>query len=235
MAYTVLLSGGEEFTPEHQPLDKRLLRMCHSNTPRIVVITATIGDYQTPAIRAAKRIFGQLGAEVEFAAVGNPNQALFDQRPLTDVLEDARAVYFSDGNPLSLVTALREGDTLSRLAQAFRRGVIVAACGAGAMALCDHYWDGGLWEPGVGLLHGIAVLPHHERVAKRFPPERLRRGLPETTVLLGLEDACGVEFDATQGRPLGAMPLTVYRADGTTVYPDGEPFQVGQPPIAVER
>ena len=233
MAYTVLLSGGAEFTSEHQPLDKRLLRLCHTNTPRIVVITATIGEYQTPAIRAAKRIFGQLGAEVEFAAVGDMSHALYDQRPLADALDGARAVYFSDGNPLSLITALCQGDAIAKLQQAFAAGVVLAACGAGAMALCEQFWDGGVWEAGVGILHGIAVLPHHERIAKRFPAERLRRGLAETTTLLGLEDASGVEFDGTQGRPLGAAMLTVYRADGTAVYPDGEPFQVGQPVVAV--
>jgi cyanophycinase-like exopeptidase len=228
-----LLSGGAEFTPEHQPLDKRLLRLCHTNTPRIVIITATIGDYQTPAIRAAKRIFGQLGAEVEFAAVGDVSQALYDQRPLADVLDDARAVYFSDGNPLALITALKQGDALKRLSQAFASGVVLAACGASATALCEQFWDGDGWEAGLGILHGIAVLPHHEWIAKRFSAERLRRGLSESTTLLGLEDTCGVEFDGANGRPLGAAMLTVYRADATNTLPDGEPFQVAQPVIAV--
>jgi len=222
-----VLCGGGEFTPENQVLDRAWLSALGIRRPRVILIAAASHD---PARRARTgvRFLGKLGADVVPAYL-DANVPLPGGRQLNDALIGARAIYLIDGNPATLNEALHQGQAAELLRQAFAEGVTVIGSGAGAMALCEHFWNGEGWEEGLGLLRGIAVLPHHERIAARFPPERLRRGLPETTVILGLEEVSGILIEGVQGRVLGTNNLTLYSANDVLVHRSGQKFTLSTP------
>ena len=144
-------------------------------------------------------------------------------------MESAHIVYLTDGNPLDAVTNLAGSEALAKLGRAWQRGVVLAASGAAAMALCDLYWDSGVWEKGLGLLKGIVVLPHHEFLAGRFSADRLRQDLPAGYLILGLDNAMGLIIDGQRASVVGPETVTVYRAGGEQDYSGGDRFDLDVP------
>ncbi len=231
MARPVVLSGGAEFAPESNPLDRALLRLSGQRSPHVVIVPVAAVNNPRRAVRSGVRYFDALGARAEYVMVVDADTA--DLGGHAADLEHAHIIYLTDGSPLDTVTGLQGTETLSILRRAWESGMVLAACGAGAMALCEFYWDSGIWEPGLGLLTGFVVLPHHEIVSARFTPERLRKDLPKHLLILGLDDATGVllndlshaaDAHSTQARVVGPGSVTVYRADIQTEYTDGQTF-----------
>jgi cyanophycinase-like exopeptidase len=90
--------------------------------------------------------------------------------------------------------------------------VVVAGSSAGAMVLGDRYFDpraGGIF-PGLGLLAGVCVLPHHNRWGAQWA-KRLRARLPET-LLLGIDEETGLINEGPGDR------WRVYGGGGVTCY-----------------
>ncbi len=218
----VVLCGGAEFTAENEALDHAWRRLCTARKPRLALITAA-ADEPVHIVRAAKRTLSKLDVELLSVQL-DPNTPLPDHHPLSDALAGAQFVYLTDGNPIALMDALHKNNNLELLRTAWHMGTVLIASGAGAMALCEYMWNGEGWESGLGFLQGITVLPHHERIAARFSAERLRRDLPEPTVILGIEDATGLALQGTQAQVVGASSVTVYRAGGVQVYASGQHF-----------
>ncbi len=247
MTGRVLLSGGVEFTPEHEAVDRVWMRLSEARAPHVVLLPVAVDDHLVSVVRTARRHFSRLGVQLEVARAHGSGESSADSatlRPLNDALEGAHALYLPDGNPIAALTALRTGKTAALVYRACTSGVSLVACGASAMALCEVVWDGGGWEIGLGLLHGLAVLPHHERLAARFSAERLRQGLPDSITVVGIEEATGVllewpsdqaapAFEVAQARVVGADTVTVYRAEGVQAYTDGQTFQL--PAVRLEQ
>ncbi len=240
LAVHVLLSGGAEFTPEHEAVDRAWIQLMAARAPHVVLLPAAVSDHLVSVMRTAKRYFNRFGVQLEAARAHGTGESSADSatlRPLNDALEGAHALYLTDGNPIAALTALRAGKTAALVYRACASGVTVIACGASAMALCEMIWNGEGWEPGLGLIRGLAVLPHHERIAARFSADRLRQGLPDSLTIVGIEDATGVLLEwpdngtnalveGAQTRVIGADSVTRYQADGGQVYTDGQTFQL---------
>jgi len=236
----VLFSGGAEFSSEHDKVDRSWMELSGVKVPRVVLLPIAITDHLVTVIRTARRHFNRIGVQLEVVRASGSGESSADSarlRPLTDALEDAHVLYLTDGNPIAALAALRTGKTEALLHKALTTGVAVVACGASAMALCEFVWDGAGWELGLGLVRGIAVLPHYERIAARFPPERLGRDLPESMALVGIEDATALLLEwpsygsadhltGAQARVIGADAVTLYHAQGLHTYADGATFQL---------
>lgn len=240
----MLLSGGAEFTPEHKQVDKAWMQWSGTHAPHVVFLPIAVTDHLISAVRTANRFFNPYRVQLEVArayASGESSADSATQRPLNDALEGAHVLYLPDGSPIAALTALHAGKTAAIVYRAVTAGVGLVAVGASAMALCEFMWDGGGWENGLGLLHGIAVLPHHERIVARYgssASERLRTGaVTDSTVLVGIEDATGVllewlndqadgRTEGVQARVIGPKVVTVYRSGEVQTYTDGQTFQL---------
>ncbi len=227
MAGSVILSGGNDFSPEGNALVKAVLSLASQPNPRLVVVPVAATDNPRRAARNSTGAFSALGARAEPVLIAD---AVTANDPTESApLESAHIVYLTDGNPLDAVTSLAGSEALAKLGRAWQRGVVLAASGAAAMALCDFYWDSGVWEKGLGLLKGIVVLPHHEFLAGRFSAARLRQDLPAGYLILGLDNAMGLIIDGRQASVVGPETVTVYRADGEQEYSDGDHFDLDAP------
>jgi cyanophycinase len=79
-------------------------------------------------------------------------------------VRSARFVYLSGGSPLHLRSVLKDSPVWDALVATWWEGAVVAGSSAGAMVLGDPMVDprGGALTLGLGLVAGLAVLPHSD-------------------------------------------------------------------------
>ncbi|MCC7449915.1 MAG: Type 1 glutamine amidotransferase-like domain-containing protein [Anaerolineae bacterium] len=226
MPGAVVLNGGSEFTAESNALNQALVALVPRRPAQVVVVPMG-ADNPRKAAQQGLRYFRMFGIQAE--SILFPDAAAANVATLSAAMESADVIYLTDGNPLGAVQILADTEAFAKLRRAWERGAIIAASGAGAMALCDLYWDSGVWEQGLGLIKGIVVIPHYELVAGRFSGDQLRQGLPSAYAILGLDDATGVIITEQQARIYGPEEVTVYHSDQEQLYNDGDSFPLDQP------
>ncbi len=219
----VVLSGGNEFSRESDALNRAMLGLVKQPTPRILVVpTAASADNPRKAVKSGLGYLSSLNVRAEELMITDRHTS--NDQALAATMETAHVIYLTDGNPLSVVEILSDSAALVKMRRAWSRGAILAAGGASGMALCDYYWDSGVWEKGLGLLKGIVVLPHYEYVVGRVTPDRLRQELPGGYTVLGLDDTTGVIVTGQNARVYGPEIVTVYSADSEQEYTEGGSF-----------
>src|SRR5215468_5568135 len=175
MPGTVMLIGGDEFGERSQRLNEELVRLAGRESPRVLILPVA-AENPGKVARNGIRCLAELGASAEWAMADARSVSDHSSVPLTGI-ETAHVIYLPDGSPLDVVSALANSEALAKVRRSWNDGRVLAASGASGMGLCDLYWDGGVWEAGLGLLKGIVVMPHHEVTIGRFSAERLREGL----------------------------------------------------------
>jgi len=153
-----------------------------------------------------------LGADAEAVKILNRLDA---QNPeLISLLEEADLFYFAGGNPTYLLDVFQGSPAWDEIIRLRRRGRLLAGSSAGAMILGEKIWgpDEG-WREGLGLLPGLAVLPHHKDLASRWGVQEMLRSLPTAFYLMGIDEAT-----ALAGPPwvvLGSGEVVLYQARQT--------------------
>jgi cyanophycinase-like exopeptidase len=221
----VVLNGGNEFSTESNALNRALLRLARKQPPRVLIVPAAEANNPRKATRSGVAYFKALGADADAVLISD--HAAANDPAASAPIETTEVIYLTDGNPLHALKALTDSEALERLRRAWASGAVLAASGGAAMALCDVYWDSGVWAQGLGLLKAFVVLPHYEHVAGRLSPDRLRKDLPTGYMILGLDDSTGVVIKRQEARVVGPGTVTVYSADSEREYSDGETFALG--------
>lgn len=183
------LVGGGEFG-EGCTFDADLLAASGGNE---VVLLPTAAAFENPArlVEAAEAWFAALGATV--AAVPVLTRSAAEDAGLAAVVRSSRFLYLAGGSPLHLRSVLKGTSVWEAICDAWHGGAVVAGAGESASGLCDPMVDprGGAFTVGLGLVSGLAVLPHAgDRVAEhdRRTLELARGGL----VLAAIPDATAV-------------------------------------------
>jgi len=188
------LVGGTAWT-EGCDFDAELLAA--SGQDKVVVLpTAAAYEHPERVVIAAAEWFAGLGAEVEGLMVVGRADA--DDDGAAEVVRNAPFVYLSGGSSLHLRSVLKDSKVFAALRDAWLGGAVVAGTAAGAMALTDPMVDprGGALTVGLGLVDGLAVIPHFGDTLEDASGEKLHRsvvlapkdlpvaGIPERTALL---------------------------------------------------
>ena len=94
---------------------------------------------------------------------------MLDQRHANDEelikpVAGASVIYFTGGDPLHLLTTIRESKLLNSLRVELDKGAVLGGSSAGAMVMGSLMWNrlANEWVQGLGIAEGVAVLPHHE-------------------------------------------------------------------------
>jgi len=105
---------------------------------------------------------------------------------------------------------LKESAAWEAVLEAYRGGAIVAGSSAGAMVMCEFYYDlnRGQVIEGLNLVPNSIVLPHHNTFGKSWASRLLE--IVEVT-LIGIDEQTGMIDD-------GARTWTVYGRGGVTLY-----------------
>jgi len=137
---------------------------------------------------------------------------------------DADVVYFTGGSPDHLLTTIKDSQLLTALLEMMDRDFVLAGSSAGAMVMGSMMRRprAGGWVEGLGLVPGVAVMPHHENRDPVETSRELEREGPSGLTVLGIDARTGC-----LGRP-GAWK--VVGSGKVTVYQDGEwgVFESGQ-------
>lgn len=233
MSGPIILCGGSEFEATATAINQKAMSLTELIDPHVVILPAAATDNPRKTGRIGIKTLSDLGARTEIITSVSSH---YDGTEIVPgdyshllPIETADVLYFPDGSPLDMVEGLRDGEALAAVSRQWERGAVLFASGAAAMALCDYYWDDGVWEPGLGLLKGIAVLPHFQHVAGRFSAVRLREGLPPEYNLIGIDDSTGIVITESTVTVVGPEVVTVCRVgEEEQEYMDGESFTLVQ-------
>lgn len=188
-----LVGGGE--WQEGCTFDAELLTASGSDE---VLVLPTAAAYEHPerVVVRAGEWFGSLGARVEGLMVLGRSDA--EDGGAAAVMRAARLIYVAGSSPMHIRSVLKNSLVWSALVDAWHEGAVVVGTSGAAMALTDPMVDarGGGLTIGLGLLTGLAVVPHFGDVHEDEHGEKLHRsvhlapagtpvaGIPERTALI---------------------------------------------------
>ena len=192
------LVGGGEWR-EGCDFDAQLLEASGSDQ---VLVLPTAAAYEHPErlVVQAGEWFGKLGAQVEGLMVLNRGDAENDGA--ADIMRRARLVYLAGSSPMYVRSVLKKSAVWDALVAAWKDGAVVVGSSGAAMALTDPMVDarGGGLTIGLGLVDGVAVVPHFGDASEDGTGEKMHRsvllaprdtpvvGIPERTALIRERD-----------------------------------------------
>jgi cyanophycinase len=221
-----LLAGGAEFGGRMSEPDLRAIELAGGSAAPIAILPAAAApdNNHERAGGNGLRWFRSLGAKV-VEVVPVIDRASASDPALADRIRAARLIYLLGGFPQHLCETLRGSSAWDAALAAFEEGAVLAGSSAGAMVLCEHYYDPYVNKllPGLNLIPAACVIPHHNRSGRPWV-RRLGKLLPEA-LLIGIDEQTGM-LDDGRGRwaVYGAGTVTLHRAGAAEVHTRGETF-----------
>lgn len=225
----ILLEGGAEFGGQMAIPDRRAIELAGGVEARIGIIpTAAAPDRNDERAGGnGRRWFTGLGAK-HVDVLPLIDRASADRADVVEAVRASRLIYMLGGFTHYLGQTLAGSASWQAMMEAYRSGAVIAGSSAGAMVLCEHYYnpEAGRVVEGLGLVPNACVLPHHNTFGKGWA-SRLRALLPDA-VLVGIDERTGMLDDTGDGRwnVYGQGAVTLYRGDRVEVYRSGEPFSL---------
>jgi cyanophycinase len=223
----LLLAGGAEFGGQMRSPDLRALELAGGfDAPLRILPTAAAPDQNH--LRAGKngiRWFRQLGAR-DVLSLPVIDRSSANDENMAKSLREAKLIYLLGGFPHYLAQTLKGSLTWQAVLEAYDRGAVVAGSSAGAMVMCEFYYDPYTKRvhEGLNIIPKSLVLPHHDTFGKGWAPQ-LTREMPDIG-LLGIDEQTAM-LDDGAGRVwgvYGAGSVTVYQNGGVLRYVRGESF-----------
>lgn len=250
----VALAGSGEFLDVMTPVDAALL----DGRPRRAVVLPTAaaqeGDTRIAYwLELGCRHFEAMGVEPVPLDVRTRGDA--DDPATAALVEGAGLVYLSGGDPHHLSGTLRGTALLTAIRAAWESGTALGGCSAGAMALTsgapedllppgrtpaahpsgggppDRRPAGGGTPNGLGLIGGLAVIPHYDQM-ERWRPGVLARfsaWQPRATTLVGIEERTALVGAAGGWEVRGAGAVWVIGPGGRQRFGNGAEVPLGAP------
>ncbi len=155
---------------------------------------------------------------------------------LAETLFRSRLIYMLGGFTGYLGETLKDSACGDAMRRAYDNGAVIAGSSAGAMVMCEYYFDPGKGKvvEGLNYVPNTCVLPHHNTFGKGWAA-RLTQLLPDA-VLLGIDERSGMIDDGddssdgseaecrTAWRVYGQGAVTIYRHGKPTISRAGETF-----------
>ena len=225
----LLLEGGAEFGGRMSEPDRIALDLAGGlNVPVRILPTAAAPDQNhRRAGGNGKRWFASLGAtDVEVTYV--VDSATANDESIANELRTAKLIYLLGGFPGFTGRTLANSKAWDAALDAYRNGAVIAGSSAGAMVLCEHYFDPyeGKILRGLNLIPNACVIPHHVSGTHRWANDLLRQ-LPGVT-LIGIAEQTGLVDDGNLSAwsVSGRGDVTVYSGESVQRHGRGETFSL---------
>lgn len=224
----VLLEGGAEFGGRmHEPDLKAIELAGGFEAPiRIIPTAAAPDNNHQRAGNNGVRWFQHLGAR-DVSTVPLLSRIQANDKNIAQTLRDAKLIYLLGGFPHYLGQTLKDSLAWQAVIQAWQNGSVIAGSSAGAMVLCEFYYDpkAGRMHEGLNLVPGSLVVPHHNTFGKNWVP-RLQVKIPDVT-LIGIDEQTGmIDDSAGQWTVSGGGTVTLYSGRVTTLLHGGDSFSL---------
>ena len=223
----ILLEGGAEFGGRMADPDRQAIRRAGGPDVPISIIPAAAASDNN------HQQAGQNGVDW-FQGLGATNVSvlpLIDSTSANDpeivtALVKSKLIYLLGGFPRYLGQALDGSRSWQAISNAYRSGVVVAGSSAGAMVLCEYYYDpvSAQAVKGLNLVERICILPHHNTFGKDWVPQ-LQMQLPDI-ILFGIDEETGALHIASSGnwRVYGKGKITLYHSGLVDICEAGHEF-----------
>ncbi|HTZ07827.1 MAG TPA: Type 1 glutamine amidotransferase-like domain-containing protein [Acidimicrobiales bacterium] len=229
------LVGSGEFLPVMAGVDAALLR---GRPPRAVVIptaAALEGDARVAYwLELGRDHYRAMGVEAVGLDVRTRAQA--EDPAVAGAVAGAGLVYLSGGDPHHLAATLGGTALGAAVAAAWRHGAALAGCSAGAMALTagapgdllgpgpDGPGPDGPAPDGLGLVPGLAVIPHFDQMERWRPgvEARFAAWQPPGTALVGIEEDTALVGSGPSWQVQGQGKVWFLGREGHTGFDPGD-------------
>jgi cyanophycinase len=209
----ILLAGGAEFGGQMELADRRAIDLAGGpGAPiRIVPAAAAPDNNHRRAGDKGVKWFNCLGA-TNVASLPLIDRTSADDPAVVEALMQARLIYLLGGFPRHLAHSLRDSRSWQAIVSAYQAGAVIAGSSAGAMALCDHFYDPNSSQvmQGLELIKDLCILPHHDTFGQEWAATLVKL-LPNSS-LLGIDEETGVICRVADGLGIvcGKGKLTLY-------------------------
>jgi cyanophycinase len=207
----LLLEGGAEFGGRMRDPDLKAIELAGGvEAPiRILPTAAAPDNNHQRAGNNGVRWFQSLGAR-DVISVPLIDKVSASAEEIAKSLRAAKLIYMLGGFTGYLSETLKGSPAWEAVLEAYRNGAVVAGSSAGAMVMCEFYYDlnQGQVNEGLNLVPNSIVLPHHNTFGHRWASRLLEI---VRVNLIGIDEQTGMLDE-------GAQTWTVYGRGGVTLY-----------------
>jgi len=143
-------------------------------------------------------------------------------------LRQCRLIYLLGGFPHYLAKTLAGSLSWQAMREAHDKGAVIGGSSAGAMVLCQHYYDPDTRRimDGLNLLSQACVIPHHDSSGKKWAPF-LVGSVPDDAII-GVHEQTGLIDDGAKEKwtVFGKGIVTIYKKGLTSTYHSSETFSL---------
>lgn len=230
MAGYLVLEGGAEFGGKMAEADRRALVLAGgSDVPvRIIPTAAAPDNNHRRAGSNGLNWFRSLGA-TNAESLPLIDRASANDANIAAQVRQACLIYMLGGFTGYLGETLTGSASYQAMLEAYEAGAVIAGSSAGAMVMCQYYFDPSQRRivQGLNFVPNTCVLPHHNTFGKNWA-RNLSQLLPDA-VLLGIDERTGLIDDGSAGRKTGWCvygqgEVTIYRRSKATTYASGTEF-----------
>jgi cyanophycinase len=209
------LVGGDELNPGNEAQDEVLVAAA-GDGPAFVLATAAGRQHPQAAVRHAQAWFKRLGLEVEeLPAIGRRDA---NSSSNASRARQGRFFYLVGGDPGRVPTTLEGTVVWQAVVAAWRDGAALAGSSAGAMALGEWVLTRDrlpgdakrIYKPGLGLIPGVAVIPHFDTFGQKWVAGALESAPREDVVLVGVDERSAAVWQNGSWTAFGPGGVTVF-------------------------
>ena len=227
MSGQIALVGGDEFRPGCEDMDEKIMRASGNDPAKVVVVPTAAVTGPAKAANDGATHFGALGGDDSMLMLLERSHAedpeFFAPATLADV------VYFTGGSPDHLLETVQESQFWAALLASAAGGSVLAGSSAGAMVMGSMMRrpSAGGWVEALGLVPGVAVLPHHERRDQAETSQELQHSAPSGLTFLGIDARTGCLGTPENWRVVGFGRVTVYQGSDWQTFNAGDKLPAG--------
>jgi cyanophycinase len=227
----LLLEGGAEFGGRMREPDLRAIERARGldASIRIIPTAAAPDNNHQRAGNNGVRWFQSLGAK-DVLSLPIIDKVSANDESNAKSLRSANLIYMLGGFTGYLAETLAGSTAWDAVLEAYQAGAVVAGSSAGAMVMCEFYYDPGKGQVlnGLNLVKSSIVLPHHNTFGRRWAPRLLE--ISHVT-LIGIDEQTGMINDGAQTWTVyGRGDVTLYRKGQIEIHRAGKAFSVYKVP-----
>ena len=168
----LLLEGGSEFTGRMEAARPRRAEGGRPETRDHRPGGRRPGGRTGPGRRNGVRWFKRLGA-ADVRSTGWVDRQSSRDAGIAATSGGIRPGFLPGGSPRYLAEALGGSLVWEAVLAAQAAGAVIGGSSAGAMVLCEVYYDPSAAQvlPGLNLVRGICMLPHHDTFGRAWEPQ----------------------------------------------------------------
>ncbi len=224
----LLLEGGSEFQGKMEAPDRKALALAGGKNADVVIIpTAAAPDNNSQrAGNTAMKWFRTLGA-TNISVLPIIDKESADDPEHSAELKHADLIFILGGFPGYLDDTLRKSRCLDAVWRAYQKGAVLAGSSAGAMVLCEWYFDPTVKEikKGFGIIKDALLIPHHDTFGGSW--HSLYFNHISDIRCIGIDEQTGMINQRRDHRwtVYGRGSVTLYLNMSTMSYKTGQSFQ----------